>query len=204
MSSRRRQIARGHNLNLRPAALLVVAGLEVACSVPPVSPVHDLKLLHVDVVEPSQIPKQDKFWDYKTPLVRVEFSSMTDFQNVANTWVYWIGNRVSPCADKSIDEKRLIEGYPDVFDQTASVYTYDKRKTSRTSRDTSAPIIYHIYFAPQQSVRGWRTYDLVRNPADVCFAVVGFGERLPIGFRSNTVVISRQMLIDALERAGLK
>lgn len=208
MSGRQRQtgLELRHKLRLWSAGLAVVAVLAAAFGVPPaISPVSDLKLLRVDFVEPAQIPRQDKFWDYKKPLIRVEFSSQADLQNLANTRVYAISNQVSICSDKSIDDKRLIEGYPHVFDQIASVYTYDKRKTSRASHDTSAPIIYHIYIDPRQTkVADWYHYDLIRDPADVCFEVGGFGERLPISFWSNTVVIPKQMIEDAFKRAGVK
>lgn len=186
--------------------LAAVAVLAAACGIPSaISPVRDLKLLRVDFVTPEQIPRQDKFWDYKTPLIRVEFSSKADLQNLASTWTYGIADEVSICSDKSIDNKRLIKGYPHVFDRVASIYTYDKRKSSRTSQNASVPVIYHIYIDPRETqVADRYHYDLVRDPADVCFRVVGSGERIPISFNSNTVVIPKQMLVNAFRRAGVR
>ena len=187
-------------------ALLLCLGLQVAaCTQLGFVFVDDTKLLHVDVLQPAQIPDRDKFWKYKAPLIRVEFSSMTDIQNVANTGNYGVGTRVSICNGQSIDRTRILDGYPHVFDKFGSVYTYDKRKTSRTQDNQSGPIIYHIYIAPRQSgIKGWYSYDLVHTPSDVCFFIGGVGEIIPTHFSSNIVVIPKQMLIDAFERAGLK
>lgn len=186
-----------------------------ACSVINIPHVDRIKLVSVAVLDQSQIPDRDKYWRsgaITTPLVQVVLATRSDLDATAKEWGEFIGNVTSVCHNGSIDTKQLLRGYPMVYSKRGAVYRFPSSKVYRPTNSDDTKL-YHSYFDPRQlpNRSGWRGYDLVRKPQDICVRIYGVNESLPlisemieIGFRSNVVIIPRQALQSAFANANLR
>lgn len=190
--------------------VILVPVLAVAsCIFLPVPPVNDLTLVSVDVVAQSDIPKHDKWWDegiITEPLVRVTFSSSYDFQRLARRWNYYIGQQTAYCDGNGPDRQNQIKGFPDVYDHIGRVNEYAERESSA---DPRGRILYHVYFdAERHGNVNFKPYDLIHEPHDICIQMNGHneiaGEIPAVRFRSNVLVIPKEVLTAALVRAKMR
>lgn len=194
---------------IRLVVILIPVLAVVSCIFLPMPPVDDLKLVSVDVVAQSDIPKHDKLWDegvIAKPLVRVTFSSSYDFQRLARRWNYYIGQQTAYCNNDVPDRQNQIEGFPGIYDHMGQVYEYAERESSADARGR---ILYHVYFdAEQHGNVNFKPYDLIREPRDVCIQMNGHneiaGEIPTVRFRSNVLVLPKGVLTAAFERAKMR
>ncbi len=210
MSSSRRPTERRQVRRLACCVPLLLCLLSEAASCGVVNnPPVQLKLVSVDVLKQSEIPEIQKWWDSKsiaTPLFRVVVSSDVDLQKLAKK-NYSVDNRTSICRSNGIDAKRLLKGFPSVVDQHGMIYTYRSKFALSSGAGRSSPetIRYSVFFDPSQSgIYGFTDYDLAKNPDDICIEVRGAEQSVPVGFTSNTVVVPKRAITEALIRAGLR
>jgi hypothetical protein len=177
--------------------ILVVLGLK------PAYPSVELQLVSVDVLRERQLPQSDKDWPsgtFSSPLIRVTFASRSDLADLATRWHYTVSNTTTTCPESGAGHSREIEGFPYVFDQYRWINEYERPRSSRGT-STADSILYHIYFEPAQIGIFPYSYDLISDPRDICFFVHGASWYARI--TSNTVVIPKRVLVDALSRAHL-
>ncbi len=138
----------------------------VSCALP-LPTVDDIALGSVDMVKPSNVPKQDRdawFREIDGPLLRVTFTSSHDFQKLARDWNYSVGNAVAACRDGGMDEKKPLVGYPVVYDRRGPIFMYaDKRGSS----GPGAPIAYHFYVALKADYDADLPTDIVQHGYDL-------------------------------------
>ncbi|HJW39997.1 MAG TPA: hypothetical protein VJ476_02075 [Rhizomicrobium sp.] len=170
----------------------------------------DIRLVSVDVLAQSEISDREKPWwpgNKAPPLVRVRLSSSRDFQKLAKDWSYNVDNKTSICQGASIDPKRLIQGYPSVYDKFGMIYTYHEDHPDSATGGGNR-IAYSVYFDPEDLTNTSFPYhyDLVADPANVCVQIDGLqevgGDFTFASFRSNVVVVPKTAIIAAIKREG--
>jgi len=93
---------------------------------------------------------------------------------------------------------------PYVYSNGHEVPSGDNAEPTRLSDDKGRPLFsYYIFFRVSRDENGrlskppFASFDLRKNPEDVCFRLVG-GAYRAFGYRSNTVVVPREMIAAAL------
>jgi hypothetical protein len=170
-----------------------------------------LELVSVEVFSQQDIATEEKYWDegaISQPLFRVTFAATRDLQQLATDDGYNIDNVASICRGVSIDENRPLKGFPSVFDERGIIDTYRRRtEHSLLDKQRGRGFRYHVYFAVRQSgISGFFSYDLGRKPDSVCLAVRGvvdYPGAKPGTLSSSVLIVPREMIVQALIRAGL-
>ncbi len=186
-----------------------------ACEASEPSMVDRIGLVTVDIVEPEQIVDPGNALGDRpnSPMVRVIFSSTTDYQQMAIEQNYTMIDRIGFCSGNSVDLKRRINGFDDVYDQSAMV-SPNRPGGFGTSRKSSGDrIAYHVYFFPKlmygkADEDSWKRlgmppYDLVQKPDEICLQVIGGKLDAHHNFETNAMRIPKKMLLDAFRRAHL-
>ena len=150
----------------------------------------------------------------------VTFRSRADLQTLANRYGFHLHITVSPCVQGSVDlAKRLFGTYkesPGDDYGEVDVWSYDEatqkyRTRPSGPRDASGTIRY--YFTTYLELSGSLFpnryhYDLVSSPMELCAVLEGstdiLGEFFFPAFTSNTIVIPRNSVADAIARAHVK
>jgi len=187
---------------------LITALWFLSCSFSAASEIGDLRLIRVEAVSQSEIPDRDKYWpagSITAPLFRVTFSTSVDLEKMAGDEHYNIDNITSMCRDTAIDKDRILRGFPSVLDASGRIDSF--RQIGRSvGRNAVRQFEYHIYFDIKQSgIHGFYQYDLVHAPANICMTVNGAREQAFVisrRFASNTLVIPKQTIVQALAKAG--
>lgn len=175
------------------------------------SPAVEIRLVATAVLKQSDIPSGEKWWnaqDIPTPLFRVRISSNFDLQRLAKEDSYSIGIRTSFCKNGAIDQSKRIDGFPHVGDSHGMIYTFRNVASDPPSSDSGNAqprFVYNVFFDARQSgIYGFRDFDLVRSPADVCIQVRGIQEQWAgKTFVSNVVALPKEVVRDAILKSHL-
>ncbi len=144
----------------------------------------------VRVIDVSSTPKVDNIRPIRGQqelLIVVYLKSSTDIRSFVRRYGFTVNSEASVCRGDAVDQTKLLEPYPDVYDTFGPINANDGAHTS-SHRDGDA-FSYHLYFPVKvTNVEGVISYDLVKKPKDVCILLSG-GNEIGVGFRSNTVIV---------------
>ena len=182
-----------------------------SCAASPAIKIDDLKLIRVEIVQQEWIPKQDRFWDdgvITAPLFKITFRSKFNLEVLARTEHYNIDNVTSLCRNSTIDQSSRLRGFPSVFDSVGRIDEFRAMTKPGNNTIREDGFEYHVYFDIRQSgIRGFYSYDLVHQSADVCITVNGTQE-IAFGianrFTSNTLLVPKEMISAATAEAGVR
>jgi hypothetical protein len=173
-----------------------------SCSFVSIPPVDDLKLVAVDVVRARDMPDHDWLASSRPAdllVFRIRFSTAHDFDRLAKRYGYGAKSTISICKGNSVDPAKEI-GYLQVDDEFGSISPYWQSKVPYRDKTAAGEVIYHVYFNVSfEGGNGAFAYDLSHVPEDICVRIEG-GNGF-IGFISNTLVIPRRVIVNALRRA---
>lgn len=161
----------------------------------------DMNVTDVRVIDVSSAPKVDNIQlirGQEVPLIVVYLKSSVDIRSFVRRYGFTVNSEASVCRGGAVDQVKLFEPYPDIYDTFGPISGNNGVHTS-SLREGNA-FSYHLYFPVKvTNVEGVARYDLKENPTDVCILLSG-GNEIGMGFRSNTVVIPRRVLSKAVSR----
>jgi hypothetical protein len=166
-------------------------------------------------------------------LLMVKLSTSINLAWERNRWDYHIINNIYVCDQGIVDERKRILNDSSVYDDNGAVddylvdntdLFYNRNNMKYQSNAKDGKYEYKIYFGVEQKRNIFRVddsyatgspppgvhaeplyfqYDLQSEPRDTCFQIHGSRWLSFWSFTSNTVLIPKERLIDAMSRAGL-
>ena len=135
-------------------------------------------------------------------LLKVEFTSTTNLSKFVIENSYNLGNETFFCDRQKASP---FMSYPFVFWYNIRLGEHEADPIAQQSEAARGPITYYIFIdvarkkvVPSNPPQGG--FDLRQKPEDVCFYVRG-GNESGRGYRSNTVMIPRDAIVAALQKA---
>lgn len=171
-------------LLLAVAVTVVVFGMQ--------SP-QDLQVNSLRVIQWLEVPTADLTNRSAEPhklLAVVGIQTATDLASFAhNSWYKGLYVRATLCQSGT----KISEGFNLVYDRSGRVgFGADNHQISNMRN-------YHLYVALQSSnIPGFTRYDLLKNPEDVCLALVPEAPNFGSGPSTNVIRLSRTDLQNAL------
>jgi hypothetical protein len=181
--------------SMKLGMLCFLASLLVGCGP------SDIQVTDVKVIDVSSAPSIDKLEpirDEQTLYFVVYFKSATDIRSFARRHEFTVNNEVSACSGGAVDKTKRLGLNMGVYDAFGEINIYTGVHTS--SLREGEVFSYHLYFPVKVTkVIDYTSYDLVENTTDVCVLLDG-GNMIGMGHRSNTIVIPRSVLSEALQK----
>ena len=172
--------------------------------------IDDLAFASLELVgrhDPLELKQMDarfsdvmKFDPPNELLLKTKFTSTVDLSTVDEAVT--LGNKVFFC-DRPKAHLRLA--LRSVFWQMSEVSWMPTGTTIRPAgAEPTTPITYHVFIRAALDEHGpgnprLESFDLWRHPEDVCFRVEG-GAYRALGYRSNTVVVSKEEIAAVLDQ----
>ncbi|TVQ83810.1 MAG: hypothetical protein EA357_05140 [Micavibrio sp.] len=168
--------------------------------------IKDIKLVSVEVVsikhKPSSIGYDEIQWDGHGDIPRqklkIRFSTKTDISVLAATQGYHTGIEAFFCELQNEVQTGLRGHYIYLGDEIVST------RGPKLQENMKRPAIYHAYLSLHRREEtnpsiASPAYDLRTDPDDICFRVRG-GNMIGMTFHSNTVVIPKEAVVEALAK----
>jgi hypothetical protein len=135
--------------------------------------------------------------------LKVEFTSAINLPRFAIDSSYNLANKTFFCGREKTSP---FMSFADVFWRGNRLGLHEGDPIERQDQASGAPIMYYIFIdvarakiipsnPPQEG------FDLRQKPEDVCF-YIGGGNEFGRGYRSNTVVIPKELIVAALQKAS--
>lgn len=144
-------------------------------------------------IGPSQVPRAHEW------LIKAEFTSKTDLSTVK--YSDNLGSEIFFCHRPDV---HTLLSLPYVYSNGSIVPSGKDMPLANDGGANERPLFtYYVYFrvvrndAKTPSIPPLVSFDLRKNPEDVCLRVVG-GEYRAFGFHSNTIVVSQDTIAGAL------
>jgi hypothetical protein len=158
----------------------------------PKSP-RDLHITEIRIVRRIEVPRSDepgKVSDPSQLLAIVRFQSSADLASLANNFVYQgLYAHYFLCRSR----ERISEGTNLIFDQ------FGRISFGESGAHGSTAPKYHVYLALWSSgIPGFGTYNLKKNPEDVCLVLVPESPEFGEGPKTNILRITQGNLMSAL------
>lgn len=134
------------------------------------------------------------------PLLKIEFTSATDLSKFTADNSYNIGVTAYFCDHEGTSP---LMGFPYVFSRGARLNLHDYNSVDQQRGPTQQAATYYIFIdvskpAFPQSIPPQEAFNLRQQPSDVCFYARG-GNGSGRGYRSNTVVITKDVIASELQ-----
>ena len=139
-------------------------------------------------------------------MLKIEFTSATDLSEFVIDNSYNLGSETFLCSRQSVSPPM---GYPFVFWNGIRLGTHepDPIKSTDTGKAERTVFKYYIFahialpkIVPSKPPQ--EGFDLRKRPAELCFYLRG-GNEFGRGYRSNTVVVPKNLVATALQKAPL-
>ena len=171
-----------------------------ACSFQRISDVEfaSVETVFVKGMFPPEEFEWDGYGEAPIQLLKVLFSTKTDISSLAATQEYHITGNASFCGLRNGNQVRL---------GPTAIYLNEERVSQRGPRlqeNMKISTVYHTYLPLHRKEEtspsiASPAFDLKTDPDDICFRVHG-GNMLGMTFHSNTVVIPKEAVTEALEK----
>lgn len=192
----------------------ILAGLgTAACSTQSYMP-NDIRFVSAEIIDIHEHPEIE--WVAFQPpdlphleMLAVSFSSDEDLIKLAKRAEYIIGSDGRLCNPDKNNPTRVGFGYVYWGNFVVDPYVKDDVHGKLSDqRIPGNPIVYRIYSSikrPETKFGMYPSpaYDLLKEPSDICIRVRG-GNALEMSFISNEIVIPRESIVAAFQRAGIK
>lgn len=141
-------------------------------------------------------------------LLKIEFTSTVNLSKFVIDNSYNLGVRAYFC-DRPGKGDRPGHGFiglsfPDIYWRSMRLGQHEPDPIEEQSGAAVKPIHYYFYADVVNNETRWinerdEGFDLLRNPRDICFYVSG-GNNSGFGYRSNTVVVPKDVVATALRK----
>jgi hypothetical protein len=180
---------------LRQTIFLTACNLSLCIAMVACTSYVNVTTLSAQIVDTKVLARKDHLAELA---VRVSFSTDVKLVELVKDNEYNIGNAISLCSDGKFDSTKILQGGIYDFNDSGLVDAY---RATQLSPDVYYFDVY-LKSVPLAGKPNTFIYDLHYQPEDICFYLRG-GNMIGQTIHSNTAILPKELLRDALSRAGL-